>query len=176
MFVGIQKSLIPQTYHSVTQNNTIMIILILLAIFGKNMAQFNHGVGETSFQELQQILSQFFENVSDSVPTPSRLDLAFDCSTSDNAFPSNTIDYMISASSLSAAGSASVPDETTPASAPDIAGPINTPDQATATSTPYDDPSLSSYIKSAEDLVSKLPTLLSYQLILTRYLQNIPFH
>jgi len=124
-------------------------------------AQFNHGVGETSFQELQQILSQLCENVSDSVPTPSRLDPAFDCSTSDNAFPSNAIDYMVSASSPSA-GSTSVPDETTPTSAPDIARPINTPDQATTTSTTYDDPSLSSHINSVEDLVSKLPTLPSY--------------
>jgi hypothetical protein len=125
-----------------------MIILILLPMFAK--ARLN------SIMELvQQILSQFCENVSDSVPTPSRLDPAFDCSTLDNAFLSNAIDYMVSASSPSAAGSASVPDETTPTSAPDIARPINIPDQATTTSTTYHDPSLSSYIKSVEDLVSK---------------------
>jgi hypothetical protein len=124
-----------------------MIILILLPMFAK--ARLN------SIMELvQQILSQFCENVSDSVPTPSRLDPAFDCSTSDNTFPSNAIDYMVSASSPSTAGSASVPDETTPTSAP-YRRPINTPDQATTTSTTYHDPSLSSYIKSVEDLVSK---------------------
>ena len=98
-------------YYSMTQNNTIMIILILLPMFAK--ARLN------SIMELvQQILSQFCENVSDSVPTPSRLGPAFDCSTSDNTFPSNAIDYMVSASSPSTAGSASVPDETTPTSAP----------------------------------------------------------
>src|SRR6266403_4720366 len=97
-------------YYSVTQNNTVMIVLILLPVFAK--------ARPNSIMELvQQILGQFCENVRDSVPTPSRLDPAFDCSTSDNAFPSNAIDYMVSASSPSAAGSDSVPDKATPTGA-----------------------------------------------------------